>query len=211
MRSPDRARSSRAAAKPWTRNQARSAATCLLPGSDKVSAVELLRTAGPDHLSDLLDRLELIEVGRGRVGNHGHPGSARSRTLRWRSAVLIGQGVAEHRHHPGDGDAGQLLQELRSGGEQPGITTESVEDERTDPRPIVGLEQRPRPIEMRESAAAINVADEQYSSIGSTSHRHVRQVRIEEIDLGGTACPLDDDQVELLEQAPQAAFNRGPQ
>ena len=64
---------------------------------------------------------------------------------------------------------------------------------------------------MSENPAAVNIADEQYGRLREERHGHVDEVAGLEIEFGGAARALDDDEIILCAQAVERPGNLRPE
>ena len=85
---------------------------------------------------------------------------------------------ARHRH------AAQLLERFEPRLQDLLISTEFVDDGAADARSLVRLEQRHGAVELREHAAAVNVADEEHRRVHELREAHVHDVLLLEISAG---------------------------
>ena len=108
------ARERERSAKPCSRSQARSAATCFDPG--RTTSAAAASSAGREtqtHVRDLLEQLELVEVRRSRVADHAHPRKPGSWPRRG-GAVLVRQAVGEEGKHASVCHSRSLAQDRRA-------------------------------------------------------------------------------------------------
>ena len=104
-----------------------------------------------------------------------------------------------------------LFQQLGRRCQERRVAPELVQHEATDP-PTVGLrKQAPRPVEVREHAAAVDVPDEDDRRVGDPRRAHVGEVGLEEVDLRRAARPLEQHEVVLGQKLAQRALDRRPE
>ena len=135
--------------------------------------------------------VERVAPSAGRSGR-GASSASESSTSSHRSST---QGST-----PSVGPAGQRLELLEPGREDRRVAAELVDDEAGDERLVVGLEQRERPEQRGEDAAAVDVADDQHGQAGRAGEAHVGEVAVAQVDLGRAAGALADDDVEARAQ-----------
>ena len=157
------------------------------------------------------ERIELVEVARVREDEQGDVDAAGHRLAAVVERVLLGQGVAAHRHD-GDGrDAGPLLEQLHGVAKERRVAAELVQDKAADERALLGLEELPGPQQVRERAAPIDVGDEVDVCLALQRDRHVHDVAGAQIDLRWAAGAFDDDLVEFLDQTVERGLDDRPQ
>ena len=75
------------------------------------------------------------------------------------------------------------------------IPSKLVDDEALDPPTVRRPQKAERPQEASEDPAAVDVADQEDGGAGQARHRHIRDVPVHQVGLGGIAGPLDQDKV----------------
>jgi hypothetical protein len=157
-------------------------------------------------------RVEVGEVGQPRQPGDGDPQHFLAvRRAGGGDAGWDAEGVLDvHRRtgQPGQhaerrpaGERGELLQ---PGREQPDVAAELVHQEARD-EPLVGRRhERHRAVEGREDPAAVDVADDDHGQPGRGGQAHVGDVVGAQVDLGGGAGALADDDVEPGPQVGEA-------
>lgn len=103
--------------------------------------------------------------------------------------------VGEEVDYAGAGDAQALLHHLDAGVEQADVATELVDDEGANARSVFGGEELDGAVEGGEDAASVYVSNEEAVGFGGMSHAHVDDVVVAEVDLGGGAGTLQEDEV----------------
>ena len=121
------------------------------------------------------------------------------------SAVLaveaLGHGILVFDIHvhigndPDDRDAKQFFQHVQSRFQDLDVAAELIDDDALDPLLFVFRQQFDRPVNRREHAAGVDVADQKHRRVRSLRHGHVHQVALVQVDLGRTARAFDDDAV----------------
>src|SRR5262249_15176157 len=92
-----------------------------------------------------------------------------------------------------------------AGIEERRVPPELVDDESADECSVFGGEERHRAVERGEHATALDVAHEQRWCVGVASDAHVHDVMSLEGDLGRTASPFGDDEIEARAKAIERA------
>ena len=101
-----------------------------------------------------------------------------------------------------------MLEIVESGFEQRHVAAELVDEERRDACAMRRFEQLDRADELREDAAAIDIADEHDRRLGALGHLHVHDIARLQVDLGGRAGAFDDDEVVTLRAGAASAVAR---
>ena len=92
--------------------------------------------------------------------------------------------------------------------EQRGIAAELVDDEACDDCGIVGIEHALDADQLRDHAAAIDVADNDHRHVGAPRKAHIGDVAGAQIDLGGAAGALDQHEIGLAFRSLEAFQHR---
>src|ERR1700728_5358111 len=109
-------------------------------------------------------RREFIEVADPRI-SYDDDRQSDARWLAVEYAVLFGQSViAPHRQDAQSGNTGEGLEHLRARREQACVAAKLVEHKTTNQSSLRFREQLMRPIEVRERATTVDIADEQRRS-----------------------------------------------
>ena len=185
---------------------------------DKVGALDVCGRARVAHRNARLggQRVEVGEVRHPaqthdgdvqRVAADGWRGCQRGRLQRERVLRVEPQPLAP-RQHADRAAAGQVGQHLKTGREERCVTSELVDEECRDVALVLGVEDRQRADQRGEDAAAVDVADEQHGQAGGACKAHVGQVALAQVDLGGRAGALADDDVEASAQGVQRVEDR---
>ena len=178
---------------------------------DEVGAGELGRAPRPDDVGHLLQRLELVEVRRRRVAHDGDPRRAGPRGRR-RGAVLVRQPVLDARQQADVGHPGRALELLRARARAARSSPRNLFS--TKPRRelavLVGHE-RPRAVEVREGAAAVDVRDEHDGRVGRVRGAHVREIGGAQVRLGRAPGALEQHELVLREQLLQRPLRDRPE
>ena len=147
-----------------------------------------------------VELVEVGEVGQARQADnrdveHALPLAADGQAARER--VLVVEVDLEHGDDAGHGQAREALEILHPGTQDLGVSAELVDDEALDHGAVCVVEQPERAVELGEDAARVDVAREQHRRAHHVGHAHVDEVVLAQVDLGGAAGPLDDDDVGL--------------
>ncbi len=176
----------------------------LAPGhDDEIGRAELGRRRDPAHADPGLlgERLEVVEVREAREPDDRdldrHALAARGLARRVEIERILGgrQPAGDPRHDPEHGHARARGQLLEPRTEHRHVAAEPVHDEAAHARAVGRIEERERAHECSEHAAAVDVADEQDARVGEPGDAHVHDLGRREVDLGGTPCAFDDDEV----------------
>jgi hypothetical protein len=76
---------------------------------------------------------------------------------------------------------------------------------------ILGIEHSDRAEEVRQQAAAVDVADQNDGNVGSPGQAHVGQIGCAQVDLGRRAGALADDRIEFFSQRAEFVGDNGGQ
>ena len=144
----------------------------------------------------------------GKVGDAGQPDDRHVQGLVGLGAGQAGgQGVLvvdlhlDVGHHPHHRDAGLFFQRGQAGAEDLHVPAELVDDQPLDAGPLLGLEQGDGAVQLGEHPAPVDVARQQDGGVHQFGKAHVDDVVRLQVDLGGAARPLDDDDVVFGGQA----------
>ena len=197
-----------APARPVVRSHSRSASVLLLPGITIAAALSISAGVRTQRvwLASGANSSRFAIRGRATIGDAAVAGRALER-----DAVLLGQGDVEPRDDPERRHAGALLEPGRPGREQRGVAAEAVEQEAGEQRALAVREAVPRAQQVREGAAAVDVAAQQHGRRDIERDGHVDDVAVTQVDLGRAARAFDHDDVEIVEQAVQRAAHDGPE
>ena len=94
-----------------------------------------------------------------------------------------------------------LFQHGKAGAQDLDIAPEFVDDEPLDAGAFVRLQQRYGAVQLGKNAAPVDVARQKHRCVHEPGEAHVHDVVGLQVDLGGAAGPLDDDDVHILGQA----------
>ena len=203
---------------PCARKNARSAIVALLPGrmtrsqtgSGSPGATMTRSTFGSSESGSNSSKLAM----RARRGTAIVTPPRRARTCPLqRHGVLGGQFLrgGEMRDHPERRPGRALLDEPKPFGEKTWITAKLVDEKADDHRCVLGRDHDLRSDDLRDDAAAIDVADQDHGRIGGAGEAHVGDVAATQIDLGRAAGALDEHQIGLGLQPSEAFEHRGHQ
>ena len=211
-----------AVGQPRSRSQARSATVALLPGSTirSVSARSAgsvtQRTSTPGSQASASTSVELEIRGSRTAATRSHcapRGGARradDAVGNYRQRILGVQpqlvGVGQH---PVGGAAGHAQQLAQPGFQQRGVAAEFVDDEAGDERLVVGFEHRDRPEQMRQQAAAVDVADQDHRQVRRPGQPHVGQIGCAQVDFGRRTGALADHRVEFARRQDNSSDDDG--
>ena len=120
--------------------------------------------------------------------------------------VDVHMGIGHDPHHR---HAAQLFQDLQPRGQNTAVTPEFIDDRALDPGFFILLQQGDGTVKLGEHAAPVDVAHQQHRRVHQLGQAHVDNVLLLQVDLGGTACPLDDDDVIVGGQAVVGLQNGG--
>jgi hypothetical protein len=95
--------------------------------------------------------------------------------------------------------------------EQRRVAPELIEDKAGDEGALLGFEELPRPEQVREGAAPVDVRDQVDIGSALKRNRHIDDVAGAQVDLGRTAGALDDDLVEFCNEAGERGLDDRPQ
>jgi hypothetical protein len=95
-----------------------------------------------------------------------------------------------------DPPTGELLQPVQPGCEKRRVAAELVDDEACDELLVGSVQQGHRAVHRGEDSPAVDVAHHDHRHVGVTGEPHVDVVAGAEVDLGGAAGALTQDQVE---------------
>ena len=104
-----------------------------------------------------------------------------------------------------------FLQHRQPGAQNFYVAAEFIDDKPAYTRALVRLQQRHRAVQLRKDAAAVNVARQQNRRVHELCQPHVDNVVRLQVDLGGTARALDDDDVKFIGKAIVGTQNIGNQ
>ena len=178
---------------------------------DEVGPVEVVGASRPDELRDLLQGLELVEVRRGRVAHGRHPRSARSTPAAPRRRPR--PGARGRRTGAGRRTASPSSRSRSSGAGASRLSSPRnlfSTNPRRSSRSSFGHE-RPRSVQVRERAAAVDVRDEHDGRVGRMRGAHVGEVGGAEVGLGRAPRALEQHELVLREQAPQRLCRDRPE
>ena len=96
-------------------------------------------------------------------------------------------------------------------GEKRGIAPETIDDEAHDFRRVGRVDHGLGADDLRDHAAAIDVADERHRHIGGLREAHIGDVALTQIDLRGAARSFDEDEIGLRLQPVEALEHRREQ
>ncbi len=154
-------------------------------------------------------RIEVVEVGDARIGEHDDAHACRWRLFAHRlerQRVLGRQPVdtSEMRHQPEIAPTGQCPQLRAALIEQRRIAAELIDDETLDEARVRRVQHCLRPRDAGDDAAAADVTDEHDRHVGGARKAHVGDVAAPQVDLRRRAGPFDQHDVRLGAQAPEA-------
>ena len=161
-------------------------------------------------------RVEIIEVGDAREAQHrdidaGPCCGGIGRTCFQRDRIFLRDLVSwEPGDDAGGGNAGQSLEVIDSRCQQRCVAAEFVQDEAADQRALLGCQERPGAVEVREDSTAVDVACEQDRRVRVQRDRHVHDIAVTQIRLRRAAGSLDDNEVVLGAQAVECSGDDGP-
>ena len=190
---------------PCARKNARSAIVALLPGQDHEIA-DGQRRARRDHdevahpapaAADRNRRNWRCAARRGTAIVHALPRAARGALQRHR---ILGRQLlrgGEMRDQAERRPAGAPLDEPQAVGEQARVAAKLVDEKADDHRRILGGEHRLRADDLRDDAAAIDVADQHHRRIGGARKAHIGDVARAQVDLRGAAGAFDQHEIGL--------------
>ena len=102
--------------------------------------------------------------------------------------------IGHHTHH---GQMRLFFQHGKARAQNFHITPELVDDKAFDAGPFLRLQQFHGAVELGEHAAPVDVACQQHRRIHELCKAHVHDIVGLQVDLGGAACALNDDDVVL--------------
>jgi hypothetical protein len=117
-------------------------------------------------------------------------------------------GLREERHEADRRPARARSDEGHPLGEQRRIPAHLVDDEAGDLRGIGGIDGGLRPEDLRDDAAAVDVADDDDRRVGRSGEPHIGDVARSKVDLRRRASALDEDDVRLRPEAREAFEHR---
>ena len=124
--------------------------------------------------------------------------------------LLVDAERIDVRNDSEDGLSRLLLQEVKGGREEAHITAKFVDDKPLDKRTLLRVEQFQCPHERGECTAAVDVGDQEDGRTEMLCHAHIDDIICLEVDLGGTARPLDHEQIIRGTQTIQRHLNGLP-
>ena len=122
-----------------------------------------------------------------------------------------GSGMSSHGMTPSVGTPVRSSSQAGAGRQQRGVAAEAVEQEAREQVALLRRQAVPRAQEVREGAAAVDVATQQHGCRDLERDRHVDDVAGSQVDLRRASSAFDDDDVVLVEQAVQRVANDGPE
>ena len=126
-----------------------------------------------------------------------------------RQAVLIVDVRRRVRHHTRHRHAAERLELPQPRLQNGPVAAELVHDRPLDARTLVRLQQRDRPVELREHAAPVDVPDQQHRRVHQLCQPHVHKIVLLQVDLRRAARALNDDHVILRREALIRRRHRG--
>ena len=137
-----------------------------------------------------------------KVGDVGQPQHRRIQRLYGASALQpLRKGILVldvHRqvgHHPQHRQPGLFFQHGKPGAQDLHVSPELVDHQSFDPCPLLRFQQCHGAVELGEHPAPVNVPCQQHRGVHQLCQPHVDDVVCLQVDLGGAACPLNDDDV----------------
>ena len=128
-----------------------------------------------------------------------------------RKRVLVLDVHPQVRHYAQHRQLCFFLQHRQTGAQNFYVAAEFIDDKPAYTRALVRLQQRHRAVQLRKDAAAVNVARQQNRRVHELCQPHVDNVVRLQVDLGGTARALDDDDVKFIGKAVVGTQNIGNQ
>ena len=166
-------------------------------GAQRVEIVEIGDARQQRH-GDLDPSRDSLAALRRICGRDGQPRPGWMRTPQ-RHRILGRQqrGLGEKRHDAEAAPAGALADRGDAAVEQPDIAAEFVDDIAGQPAALGRRQQRVRADELRDDAAALDVADQHDRHVGGLGEAHIGDVAGAQIDLGRAAGALDEHEIGL--------------
>ena len=95
--------------------------------------------------------------------------------------------------------------------EETRVAAKLVEDETSNQSPLRLGQERPRPVQMGERPATVDVRDQKHHRPPELPHPHVGHIDVPQIELGRAAGPFGNHQLELRLQGAKRGLDRRPQ
>ena len=103
-----------------------------------------------------------------------------------------------------------FLKEVECRGQQRHIPTEFIDDKPLNESTFLCVKQFKCPNERGKRTAAVDIRDEEDGCLQMLRHSHIDDIIRLEIDLGGTACSLNHEQIVFRTEAIKCLFDSPP-
>ena len=124
--------------------------------------------------------------------------------------LLVNAKLFNMRHNTEHGLSRLFLEKIKRGCQQCHITAKFIDDESLDKRALLLIEKFKCPYKGSKRTAAIDIGDEQDGCTQMFCDTHIHNIVCLEIDLGGTARPLNHKQIVFRLETVKSFLDRPP-